>query len=652
MSHPKNQDGHVSIARVSITVTIIALAAALAAALAYIGTLNPAATPTATVIVTRPPVDTVALNAMPQINAQAASLLGTLPRYTPIYKKAEAVRAAIIHGDFQDADRAIGRIFAESKIAYWHFDPYATFVRDLTGPGNARFAEQLDAWIAQDPHSPTPYLLRAMRERNAGWAARGSGFVSGITRDHMEQFGADMNKAAKDVLMSMRLDPTNPYGSYVLLSVLGAAGNTHTMEYAFQNAIRRFPGYYPLYWARLNSLQPKWGGTIAGMYRFVDRYAGRAPAYAPLRMLYLELYGDLVNAAALSCTVGNTVSSRCVTGTLSQIVTEDLNKNTYAVFEMYDHVNRALFSFEVGHILVPIIETSGARRAAAVLLQGAAHGMHSDDARVANDTVHNNFMADQMTALVWYQAGQFDNAEELLKRAVTDLHNTRFQSDDQRGVALGDIYHDLAKVYSQEHHYQKVVAYQKAANVLTGPGHRDVECAALYQIKLYRNVLSVCGRQIRSTGDGQAYYWRAGAYAALNHVRRALLDYRHVASSQSAWRGYAAIEISVLYDQKHDVRDSLRALNAYPYLYDPKITDKETVAIAYNNRCYAEKQLGELRRALRDCTVSLRFGNLPDAYAKEQELIRELKTKGEVGAPGAAVTNPPEVRREAHARTF
>ena len=36
-------------------------------------------------------------------------------------------------------------------------------------------------------------------------------------------------------------------------------------------------------------------------------------------------------------------------------------------------------------------------------------------------------------------------------------------------------------------------------------------------------------------------------------------------------------------------------------------------------------ELGDLQKALEDCTASLRYGSLPDAYRKQQELVKRLK---------------------------
>jgi hypothetical protein len=48
------------------------------------------------------------------------------------------------------------------------------------------------------------------------------------------------------------------------------------------------------------------------------------------------------------------------------------------------------------------------------------------------------------------------------------------------------------------------------------------------------------------------------------------------------------------------------------------------MAVAYNNRCYAFMQLGQLKEALDDCRASLKYGSIPDAYRKLQQLVKRL----------------------------
>ena len=59
------------------------------------------------------------------------------------------------------------------------------------------------------------------------------------------------------------------------------------MGHAFEQAIARYPAYYALFETYLALLQPRWGGSSAEMYAFVDKYAGSAPEHSPLKLLYL-----------------------------------------------------------------------------------------------------------------------------------------------------------------------------------------------------------------------------------------------------------------------------------------------------------------------------------------------------------------------------
>jgi hypothetical protein len=45
-------------------------------------------------------------------------------------------------------------------------------------------------------------------------------------------------------------------------------------------------------------------------------------------------------------------------------------------------------------------------------------------------------------------------------------------------------------------------------------------------------------------------------------------------------------------------------------------------------------KLGDLQKAIADCSASLRFGSLPDAFAKQEQLVKLLKETGKV-KPGS-----------------
>jgi hypothetical protein len=171
-----------------------------------------------------------------------------------------------------------------------------------------------------------------------------------------------------------------------------------------------------------------------------------------------------------------------------------------------------------------------------------------------------------------------------------------------------------------------MIAYEQAALALgAGQKARQFICYGYYQLQSYDNGLQACSQAIAEQADNMIVrYWRSRTYKELERGDAQLSDATVVAESESDFRSSAALDISMFYFDRNDVRSALVALNNYTYLYDPQLTGKDNVAVGYNNRCYAYMQLGELKQALADCTQSLRYGSLPDAYRKQQKLIERL----------------------------
>jgi hypothetical protein len=94
------------------------------------------------------------------------------------------------------------------------------------------------------------------------------------------------------------------------------------------------------------------------------------------------------------------------------------------------------------------------------------------------------------------------------------------------------------------------------------------------------------------------------------------------------------IQLSVLYARRKQLTEMLDLLNRYLYLYDERSRSKGELATAYNNRCYAHMELGELEKAVQDCAASLRFGSLPEAFAKQKRLVKRLDARAPLGDDG------------------
>jgi len=558
-----------------------------------------------------------------------------LPR-SMLFAQAMAARKAIGSGEYVKVGGMIKSVLRKSHMGPWTFEPFTAFMSTLAAPSDAGFAARVNAWVVAMPHSAIAHLVRADYYLELGWWIRGNGYADDVGENNQKSFELAMSLAEQDVRWALKRNRLDPYAWSVYLQILQGVGAGAAQRRVFHEAIRAFPGYYALYRIRLSMLQPKWGGTVQEMYQFVAKYAGGAPAGSSLRMLYARLYADLLDASSDACSAARAPQlDQCVQMLMHRAVTPGLKNAAYAALRRRKGVNVWVFSNELGRILPDMIMTGGGGRAAGGFLQAAARTLGSDTQLVSQDAGKNNFMIDRMAALVWYEQGQMTNAKTLDIRALSDLPNTQFPNRYDEGVARAVIYTDLASIYNRNHEFLRVVVYEKAAARLLGgegarPGFDAMECGALFRLKLYPQGLRACRAIVANDGSLQTHFWLGRIEDVVGKSNAAVRDYELVASSESGYRNYAGLAIAVIYDREGKWAMSLKALNRYSYLFKKAYDDPFDIAVAYNDRCYDKMKLGDLKGALQDCTASLRYGSLPDAYAKQQEL-RHMLHEGNEG---------------------
>jgi tetratricopeptide (TPR) repeat protein len=568
-------------------------------------------------------------SAAAEINAKFAAL-GVQPHTVELTtEKALRLRAAIKQADFDSAMKIAASVLANSRVENWRFHPFGQFMDGVSDLADPSFKTNLDKWVASTPNSALPSLIRAQFYYDSGWATRGHNFSDKVDARNMTAFGESLVQALADVDQSIKLDETNPYGFYLRLRILQGLGAPRELEKTFQTAISKHPNNYAFYKIMLETYEPKWGGSIPAMYAFVQRYADAAPKYSPLKMLYLELYSGLLNAAWISCQAipdYDDQKANCIKDAMGKIVTPDLESKTLDSFQLYDHTDKYQFGVFVEEILDDMLWTHGADLFSSIMLQGAADAMHSDT-QLSEDKPHNNdYVIDALVGRSWYMKGFYDNALKKYQEALKDSAAMHFPADEEKDIALSNIYEWIADVYHDLNQYAELAAYEKAAIALR---HRTNDehyvCYGYYELKDYDSAIQACTETLRDqTGNLRAHYWRGRAYQEAGDTNTALKDLAIVAASDDAFHSTAAIDMSMIYFGRGDNRGALKVLNHYKYLYDPNLSSRGDAAVAYNNRCYALMQLGELRDALADCTASLKFGNIPDAYRKEQELLKRL----------------------------
>jgi tetratricopeptide (TPR) repeat protein len=584
------------------------------------------------------PVPSTALpgaeQALAPLLAQRTAELGIKPKttVTPSDLALEA-RVAIKNGNYARAERISEDVLTGSRLQSWRFYPFNEFMGSVARGDDPVLLEHMNTWLVQQPNSALAHLLRALYYQETGWAARGRDPVSMVPARLMTQFAEDMKRSRADLEMSISLNPKIPLTYYELLSVASSNGDSPDVEHVFQFAIKAFPDYYPLYKTRLRSLAPQLGGSVNAMYAFVERYADAAPGNSPLKLLYLDLYANVLETSAYDCnSYGGDARHLCVRALFWFRSRRGLDDRMVSALNLYKTSDPIQFSTAVWPLLETIScdKCIGAPAVVGRVLQLAASIMGSDN-RMMDEPTHNSYVLDDITARVWAQMGNSANADKKFHEALRDVERTSFPNEAEKAGAAAAILDHMAAFADDTSQFVDIIVYHDAANASGGINHTAIpyrKCYAYYRMKYFAAAANECTALIESNGNYmQSHYWRGKAYEGLGQWDASIGDFSPVADSADNWfRVGAALDMSYDFGQKGDFAGQLASMNRYPYLFDPALQPPHDLAVAYNNRCFAYMKLGRLKEALDDCTMSLKFDRIPDAFHKQQELLKLLGT--------------------------
>ena len=625
--------------KLSVGWVAIILWGLLAAALAYrhwvaptlpspLGaTVTPAAP--ATPNVAAAPVTRAGRNGLSALVDERLADLGAAPKTVVMTTDlAFDAAAAIKNGKYAQAGQIANDVLARSTIQGWRFYPFNDFLGGIIGGEDQDLLNGLNTWVQQEPHSAIAHLIRAKYYKQAGLRARfGDG---GEVPDRlMKIFNDDMALCIADLQESIKISPRIPLSRYELLDAIIDMGDTQQVEQTFLAGIAAFPTYYNLYRLRLASFSRETGNSIRAMYAFVDRYAGAAPDNSSLKMLYLDLYVQLLETAANRCR--GQPRDQCVKSAAESLMRPSLMDGMTKALNLYTVSDRVQFSAAIW----PLLKTMacgpciGSPSAVGGVLQIAANVMGSDN-RMMDEPTHNSYVLDDITAHVWIEMGNPGNADSKFREALRDVQQSKFPDDAQKAEALAQVYEDMAGVAYDAGQFIDMIVYHDAANAVAGTNHKAerpwIKCYALYRLNRLQEAVQECTALIKSNGDYlETHYFRGKAYEKLRQWDASIADLNPIAdSAHNYYRVGAALDASYDYGQKGDYAGQLMSMNAHPYLFDDGIQEPHDLAVSYNNRCFAEMKLGELKKALDDCTTSLKYDRIPDAFQKQQELLNLL----------------------------
>ncbi len=124
---------------------------------------------------------------------------------------------------------------------------------------------QLDAWVAAQPESWAARTVRGAYWSRQGWNARGTALARNTSERQWRAMREAFVSAARDLTRALELNPRAPVAHYELLRIVRSTGDVEAGRRIFEALLEVDPGAARPYVFFMDSLEPKWGGSVAAL---------------------------------------------------------------------------------------------------------------------------------------------------------------------------------------------------------------------------------------------------------------------------------------------------------------------------------------------------------------------------------------------------
>jgi hypothetical protein len=130
-------------------------------------------------------------------------------------------------------------------------------------------------WKAAVPESVFLEGARAIVLTGEAWNTRGEGYANSVSAESWALFHKRLKEAERVLQEAPAAFKGMPLWHVILLDVKLPAGVEGEVQRVFEEAVKRWPDYYPFYEDRASYLVPKWGGSWRALEAFADQWTRR-----------------------------------------------------------------------------------------------------------------------------------------------------------------------------------------------------------------------------------------------------------------------------------------------------------------------------------------------------------------------------------------
>jgi hypothetical protein len=161
---------------------------------------------------------------------------------------------------------------------------------------HAKARQVAQEWNARFPASSVAPVTQAFVWYQAAWRERGSGYANTVTPEAWRLFRDNLEKTLQSLDAAAERGRATPLWYDLALAAAGSLGQPRTVQQrVFEDGVKRFPLYRPLYGTRVNYLLPQWGGD----YALIDASIRDAVARTQVvegTALYASLYAQVAGS--------------------------------------------------------------------------------------------------------------------------------------------------------------------------------------------------------------------------------------------------------------------------------------------------------------------------------------------------------------------
>jgi Domain of unknown function (DUF4034) len=203
----------------------------------------------------------------------------------PMVREEEAIKALLLGGKFDELERIAVKSRSEAAVisdgqplreAFFAGTAGCACSREVPPKEWEQRYERIKDWIVKYPKSPEAKLAEAQYFMALAWGVRGHSYASDVDPSHWRYYEQMLEKSREHLdRLPAGIRSDRAWYSAKVWVALAQGWPKGKFEALFEEAVKKYPNYFPLYFAASNYYSPMWHGSTSELRTFIDRSADR-----------------------------------------------------------------------------------------------------------------------------------------------------------------------------------------------------------------------------------------------------------------------------------------------------------------------------------------------------------------------------------------